>query len=95
MCIHVVVEKITKLEPYNLSNFVSFSESSKLYKVHVLSQLKIVVSQDVKFIEKARSSMSREPPGEIEKGEKILVPEVIYVCPINLNWHMLMETNYS
>jgi len=33
------------------------------------------MSQDVKFIEKARSSMSREPPREIEKGEKILVPE--------------------
>ena len=75
MCIHVVVDKITKLEPYNQCKFVSFSESSKLYKVYVLSQLKIVVSQDVKFIEKARSSMSQEPPREIEKGENILVPE--------------------
>ena len=50
--IHVSVEKRTKLDPSSRKGlFVCYNETSKVYKVYILEQRKIVVSRDVKFEE--------------------------------------------
>lgn len=50
--IHVPLERRTKLEPLIQNDiFVGYNETSKAYKVYILSQGKTMVSRDVIFEE--------------------------------------------
>jgi hypothetical protein len=75
--IHIPMEKRTKLESSSLKGaFVGYNESSKAYKVYIVSQQKIVVNRDMKFHEDAWSSRSQERLMEVEKGETRVIPKV-------------------
>jgi hypothetical protein len=59
--IHVPKEKITKMEPSRKKGiFVGYSETSKAYRIYVLSQRHIEVSRDVRFHEEAAFKHSKE-----------------------------------
>jgi hypothetical protein len=48
---------------------VGYNKTSKAYKIFILAQRKIVVSQDVKFKESLASRKSQEPPPMAEDEE--------------------------
>ena len=69
--IHMPIEKRTKLEPSSMKRlFVSYSETSKAYKVYILEQRKTLTSRDVKFEEDFASRKSHEPIPVIEDEEQ-------------------------
>ena len=68
--IHVSIEKRTKLDCSNRKGlFVGYGETSKVDKVFIPEQRKIVVSRNVKFEEDFASRKSREPISVTEDGE--------------------------
>jgi hypothetical protein len=69
---HVPVEKWTKLKPTAKKGiFVSYSETSKGYRVYIPSKRKTVIRRDVKFEE---DRAYRKSCGQT-KAEGIVIPD--------------------
>ena len=63
---HVPSKKRTKLDPTTEKGiFVGYDETSKAFRIYLLSQRKVVVRRDVKFEEERAFRKSRE----LEQGE--------------------------
>lgn len=71
MYIHVPKKKRKKLESSGKKGtFVGYNETSKAYRIYILGQHQIEVSQDVTFDEEVAFKRSRESHMEIDSEEQ-------------------------
>lgn len=84
--IHVLIEKRTKLEPFNKKgSSVGYHETWKAFKVYIPKQSKALVSKDVEFEEDFTSKKSHEPilvsqdeEREAPKGKQMVSSKRLY-----------------
>jgi hypothetical protein len=73
--VHVPKDKRTKLDPYGKTcTYVGYSDTSKAYKLYILSHRKIEISRDVTFDEDVSFHNSKQGHAEEYHNEENRVP---------------------
>ena len=78
MCIHILKEKTTKLDPYGRKGiFIGYIDTSKAYQIYFPRFKNIEISRDVTFDEESTYFISRRlPTKEVEEPEETRVQDM-------------------